>query len=102
MPLDLVFVDRKAFEGILEKAETAEIQGKKFKVPCLTHLLALKLHAMKQDLRRRGFRDLTDVLDLAEKNGIDVQSKEFQKLCRDYAGEKVYETIQELLKKWKS
>jgi predicted nucleotidyltransferase len=97
--LDIVFVNQKTFEGILEDSETAEIQGIKFKVPNLDHLLALKLHAMKQNLRRRGFRDITDVLDLAERNHVDVRGKKFQELCLKYAGKEVYRVVQELLKK---
>ena len=97
--LDIVFVNEETFEGILEDAETTEISGKRFKVPSLDHLLALKLHAMKQNLRRRGFRDLTDVLDLAEKNQIDVKGERFQELCLKYAGKETYRIIQELLKK---
>jgi len=96
--LDIVFVNPETFEGILEESETAEIQGRKFKVPSLDHLLALKLHAMKQNLRRRGFRDITDVLDLARENRIDVKGKKFGELCLKYAGKEVYRIVQELLK----
>jgi len=99
MELDILFVDQETFEEILDEAETTEIGGKKFKVASLNHLLAMKLHAMKQNLRRRGFRDITDVLDLAEKNRIDVKSKKFEELCLKYAGKEVYRIIQELLRK---
>lgn len=94
-----MFVTQETLEGMLNEAETTEIKGRKFKVASLDHLLALKLHAMKQNIRRRGFRDLTDVLDLAERNQIDVKSKKFEGLCLKYGGEEVYRTIKELLKK---
>lgn len=99
MELDMVFVNQETFEGIIEEAETTEIGGRKFKVASLDHLLALKLHAMKQNLRRRGFRDITDVLDLAEKNRIDIKGKKFEELCLKYAGKEVHRIIQGLLKK---
>lgn len=103
LDLDVIFVDPKTFDGINREAKTTQIGGRKFKVPSLRHLLALKLHAMKQNLKRRGFRDLTDVLDLAQKNQIDVQGKDFLELCRQYGGEEICKTLQELLlKKWKS
>lgn len=97
--LDIVFVNQKTFDGILEKAEITELEGKRFKVASLDHLLALKLHAMKQNLQRRGFRDITDVLDLAERNRIDVKGEKFKELCLKYAGKETYRIIQELLKK---
>lgn len=98
MELDIVFVNQETLKGILEKAETTEIGARRFKVASLEHLLALKLHAMKQNIRRRGFRDITDVLDLAEKNRIDIKSKKFEELCLKYGDKEVHRIIQELLK----
>ena len=97
--LDIMFVVQETLKGMLDEAEITEIKGKKFKVASLDHLLALKLHAMKQNIRRRGFRDLTDVLDLAERNQIDTKSKKFEDLCLKYGGEEIYRMIKELLKK---
>ena len=102
MEADVVFVDRQTRDGILKEGKEIQIEGEKFFVPCLNHLFALKLHAMKQNLRRRGFRDLQDLLDLANVNGIDVEKPEFRELFFTYGPPEIYEEVLGLIKKWKN
>lgn len=102
MEMDAVFVDRKTRDGILKEGKEVRLDNEKFFVPSLHHLFALKLHAMKQNIKRRGFRDLQDVLDLAGANGIDIENAEFRELFLTYGPSGIYEEILALNKKWKS
>ena len=102
MEVDMVFVDGKTRDGVVKEGKEVELEGEKFFVPSLNHLFALKLHAMKQNIRRRGFRDLQDILDLANANGVDIEKPEFRDLFLKYGPQEIYEEILGLVKKWKN
>jgi predicted nucleotidyltransferase len=74
-------------------AKEVQIEDLSFLVPCLDHLLALKLHALKHGPSRRGYKDLMDVLSLVDANRIDVRSDKFRSLCHKYGDAKIYERI---------
>ncbi len=58
--------------------------GKTFHVPSLDHLIALKLHVLKQGLSHRVIKDFTDVTSLAQINAIDITGDKFRALCEKY------------------
>lgn len=96
--VDIIFTDEKTLKEMIEASAEASVRGEKVLVPSLDHLLAMKLHALKQGKERREPKDLGDVLDLMEKNGMDVDSDRFRALCMKYANEEVYEKIRRALK----
>ena len=92
-PLDLMLVNEPTFLEMKTAAKEIKIQNHSFLVPCLDHLLALKLHALKHGPSRRGYKDLVDVLSLIDANRIDVRDDKFRLLCDKYGDAKIYERI---------
>jgi hypothetical protein len=92
-PLDLMFVNEPTFLQMEAASKEIQIQNHSFLVPCLDHLLALKMHALKHGPSRRGYKDLVDVLSLVDANRIDVRGDKFRSLCDKYGDAKIYERI---------
>lgn len=82
--LDLMLVNMTTFEGIWRAGVEVSVGGQVVKVPSLDHLLALKLHVLKQNLRHRRIKDLDDVIRLALVNKLDVRKEHYRKLFEKY------------------
>ena len=93
MDLDFMFVDKDTLDKITEEAKIASIAGQKFMVPCLDHLIALKLHAIKYNPKIREYKDLADIIELVRNNKMDVTNQEFKELCLKYGSEELYYKI---------
>ena len=83
-------------EGVLTETGEAQVMSEKFRVPSLNHLIALKLHALKNNLPHRELRDLRDIIELVKQHKIDVKTESFRNLCQKYGTEEVYKKICEL------
>lgn len=94
--VDFMFVDRSTLDKILSEAGSLTIVGQKFLVPSLNHLIALKLHAIKNNEKNRLMKDLPDILSLIKNNGIDVKNEDFKNLCLKFGTEEIYQRIQEV------
>lgn len=92
-PLDLMLVNERSFGEFLGGSRVVEHGDNRLRVPSLNHLIALKLHALKQGLQHRGFKDFMDVLSLAQVNALDVHSDNFRTLCEKYGSKEIYERI---------
>jgi len=57
------------------------------------HLIALKLHALKQDLAHRQIKDFLDVVDLVAANKIDLKSEELKSIFQRYGSADLYRRI---------
>lgn len=95
MDIDFMFVDKETLDKIIKEAKTADIAGQKFMVPCLNHLIALKLHAIKYNPNIRRYKDIMDIMELIRVNKVNVRSDEFKNLCLKYGTEKLYNNILE-------
>lgn len=102
MDVDLVFVDRHTMAGMLREANEAHLEGIKFQLPSLNHLIALKLHSVKHNPEHREYRDLGDIIELIKRNKINFRSEDFMNLCTKYGPEKLHEKIKGALASWKS
>lgn len=92
-PLDLMLVNQRTFVEMQTASQEVETSGSRCRVPSLDHLMALKLHVLKQRLSHRGFKDLMDVLSLVQVNKLDVQGDSFRALCEKYGSREIYERI---------
>ena len=92
MDIDFMFVDKDVFEKIVKDGRQAIVGGQKFMVPSLFHLIALKLHSIK-DNKKREYKDLLDIIDLIRNNKVDIKSEEFKELCLKYGNESLYKRI---------
>lgn len=91
--LDLIFTDRSSLTKLIEHGTEKTIAGRHIKVPSLEHLIAMKLHAMKQQPERREWKDWIDVIQLIKVNHVDVKADHFRELCLKFGTEELYRRI---------
>lgn len=93
LDLDLMLVDDATFTGMWQTAQTTNLLGIKVKIPGLDHLLALKLHVLKQNQRHRIVKDLDDIIRLVLANGLNVETEHYQKLFAKYGNLELLEKV---------
>lgn len=98
MPVDLLFIDSNTFGMIWQKGGETTVSGHKFKIPSLLHLIALKLHAIKQGSKDRVWKDLPDIINLVIANRMDVASSDFVEICLKFGPEGIHPKIQEAIR----
>lgn len=95
MDIDFMFVDRGTLDKIIKEGKEISIAGHKFIVPCLNHLIALKLHAIKYNPKIREYKDLSDIIELIKANKLKIKDTEFKNLCLKYGTEELYHKLLE-------
>lgn len=96
--IDFLLVDQKTMEGIQKEGRQITIVGQSFLTPSLQHLMALKLHAIKQNPKNREVKDLPDIIRLIRENRVDVFSDEFKSLCTKYGPPNIYSKINDAVR----
>jgi hypothetical protein len=96
--LDLMFVAEATFEQFWAGAESKEFGTTTASVPALDHLLALKLHVLKQGLPHRTSKDAEDVEMLVRRNYLDLDNQRYEQLFLKYGNREIYETIKRVLR----
>lgn len=91
--VDLLFTDPQTFKTVLKEGREVTLSGKRFRLPSLEHLIALKLHAIKCNPPSRELRDLRDILELVRANEIKVKTERFRNLCLKFGNQEIYEKI---------
>lgn len=86
LPVDLMLADEHTFQQIKSDSRSADL-GNNLMVPIPSplHLIAMKLHAMRNPQRLASGVDLQDVKHLIAAAAIDPSSKEFIDLTGRYA-----------------
>jgi predicted nucleotidyltransferase len=92
-PVDLMLVQEKTFAPILAACQPADFFGVKSRVPTLEHLLALKLHALKNTRMARFLKDYLDVEYLIRINQLDIKSEKLRGLFEKYGTPDLYEKV---------
>ena len=82
MILDVMRVNATTFEKMWAGSEPFEIHGIKLRVPALGHLIALKLHASRNEHRTE--KDMGDVKELLTLNPGKVSREELKQLCEQF------------------
>jgi len=85
LPVDLMFVDGGTFEKLSSLKEYREVGDTELPVPAALHIIALKLHAMRDVERAAQGKDMLDVIGLIEICGLDTDSVEFVEILDRYA-----------------
>lgn len=96
--LDLMFVDDSTFERMWQASEERDFGGSTARVPCLDHLLALKLHALKQALPHRTAKDAEDVEMLVRRHRLNLGDPRYEQLFLKYGTRELYDTFLRLLR----
>lgn len=92
-PFDLVFVDKNTFQSMVKDSKDVEVMGRKLLVPSAEHLIALKLHAIKNDPLRET-KDLNDIFEIIKMQKLDVYSPKFKEFCLKFGNADLFERIQ--------
>jgi len=95
--IDFMIVDEATRSKIIETGKVVEVVGEKLIIPSVEHLIALKLHAIKNNFKNRMLKDLPDVIKLIKVNNIAFKSSDFKSLCMKYGNEEIYKNILEFL-----
>lgn len=95
--LDLMFVDDATFDRMWQASEKRDFGGSSASVPCLDHLLALKLHALKQRSPNRTSKDAEDVEMLVRRRGLNLRDPRYEQLFLKYGTREIYDTFLRLL-----
>lgn len=95
---DLMFVNAETFEQMWNASQEQEFKGQRARLPSLDHLLALKLHALKQKLPHRTSKDAEDVELLVRRNRLDISQPQYERLFLKYGSREIYETFLRILR----
>jgi len=93
LDIDILFTDSQTFNAILSDACDLDLGEDKIKVVSLNHLLAMKLHSLKNNPDGREDPDMTDLTKLVRFNRLDVRAHPFKELCLKYGNESIYDRI---------
>lgn len=86
--VDLIWVDDDSFHQM--RGSMDEAMG--VRVITFEALIAMKLHALKDDEHRKG-RDLRDLQELLERNPGKIPETELRAMCLKYAGAGAFEKL---------
>ncbi len=92
-----MLVQEKTFAPVLAASQTADFFGVKTRVPSLEHLIALKLHALKNTRMTRFLKDFLDVEYLIRINRLDIKSNNVRDLFDKYGTPDLYDKISQSL-----
>ena len=91
--LDVMLVSDETFEKMAAQSKVTEFEQTPVSIPSIEHLIALKLHALKQDLRHRRLRDADDVINLVLNNGINLEESRWREIFERHGTLDWYERI---------
>ena len=93
MDIDFLFVAPETFHAVESEAGEENFAGNRFRVPKTEHLIALKLHAAREQPQARELRDLADIIELIKANGINAKSADFKSLSLKFGTAELYDKI---------
>lgn len=93
MDIDVMLVDEETFGKMRDRSSIEQIGDADIRVPSVSHLLALKLHAVKNNPRRE-LKDLGDAVELLRHGKDVVPRDELREICERYGPEGVFERLE--------
>jgi len=97
LPIDLMLANEPTFAGLWDAAGEVKYDDRVFRVVSIDHLLAMKLHVLKQGKLHRFLKDFQDVIALARVNKLDLRSEKFRSLFGKYGNMHLYEKVLRLI-----
>ncbi|MDB6040630.1 MAG: hypothetical protein JWM99_4471 [Verrucomicrobiales bacterium] len=91
--VDLMFVNDQTFDKLWSESSLKPVGGTRVRFPALDHLVALKLHVIKQNIPHRIIRDLDDVMNLVKLNQVDLRSDKWRELFDRHGTRQIYEQL---------
>ncbi len=97
--LDVLYVDAQTAEKMRQMSTERQMGGAPYRVPALSHLVALKLHAIRNNPAREP-RDFADIVELLRANAGTIARDDLQTLCAKYGPEGMWRKLEGAL--WKT
>jgi len=88
-----MIVNEPTFEELAAGCVPAQVLGASVRMVSVKHLLALKLHVLKQSKLHRFLGDFIDVVELVKANGLDLQTEEMRALFLKYGTSDLYDKV---------
>ncbi len=96
LPLDLMLANEQTFHRIQAESQRCVIGHElALAIPSALHLIAMKLHALRNPHRVEKGVDLQDVRHLIKIAKIDVSSPEVRAILEHYASDTIRQTIED-------
>ncbi len=92
-PVDLMLVQEGTFATMFAAGHEEDLYGTRSRIPSLEHLIALKLHALKNGRFERYLKDFLDVENLMLINRLDIKSENMRQLFAKYGTMELYDKI---------
>lgn len=92
-PVDFMIVNDQTFGKLRTASQPLSLWGMEWRIPKAPHLVALKLHALKHGGRHRQLRDFLDVVELVQRQRLDLNSAEMRELFDLYGTPELYRKI---------
>lgn len=93
LDVDFIIVDDATRSKILKDGKEVDVVGEMLIIPSVEHLIALKLHAIKNNPKNRMWKDLPDIIRLIKMNNIDLKSDKFKNICLKFGNSEIYKNI---------
>jgi hypothetical protein len=93
MDVDVMIVDRGTFDKMFARSSGREVRSFTVRVPSMLHLIALKLHAMKNNPKRM-LKDMSDIVELLRANPSVVHGDELDDVCVRYGPDGIREKLE--------
>jgi hypothetical protein len=90
--LDLMQVDANTWEEMWVQSIPKTIKNLAVRVPGISHLVALKLHAIRQNSTRE-LQDGADIVRLLRANPDVISEEQLRNLCERYQLERLFATL---------
>jgi len=90
-PLDLMIVNKSTFEKLHSASKPVECLGITTRVPSPEHLIALKVHAIRNGSAARMEKDFPDIVRLARMTKLDPDSAAIREIFDRYGNKELYE-----------
>lgn len=100
-PIDVMFVSSETFAKLHAEKLELDFGAARLPAPKPIHLVALKLHAMKNPERLKKGKDLPDILNLISICEIDTTGEEFASILERYANDETRSLLLSLLRQGK-
>ena len=93
LPLDLMLVGTDTFGRMEAEMKPVESEGLKVNIVSLSHLIALKCHAICHGRPHRAIKDIEDLVQLARVNKLDLNEPTLRDIILKYGNQELYETL---------
>jgi predicted nucleotidyltransferase len=95
-PVDFMLVDTATFDRLKAGAQKIDMDSVEVLIPSLPHLIALKLHALRQGGDRRPV-DLADIAELVRINHVDLATAPYSEILERYGTAEIQRELRILL-----